>query len=319
MSAALKLLEPAYSDDDARWAACLARDASADGAFWSCVSTTGVYCRPTCAGRPLRKNVTFVRTRQEAERAGYRPCKRCRPERFVAGPVARRIAEIDWRRVGAALDAQGWARLGTLLTDDECAGLIADYGDDGLYRSTVTMSRHGFGEGEYRYFADPAPPLVKNLREGLYPHLVPIASEWARTLGREHAYPADHAAYRRRCAEAGQLRPTPLILKYGPGGYNRLHQDLYGGEAFPLQAVVALSEPGKDYEGGAFILSEQAPRRQSRAEALTLRRGEALVFAVNERPAEGARGAYRVKMRHGIATIEKGARYALGVIFHDAP
>ncbi len=318
MSAALKLVDAPYADDDARWRACLARDAGADGAFWSCVSTTGVYCRPSCAGRPLRKNVTFVRTRNEAERAGYRPCKRCRPDRYVEGPAARRIAEIDWPRAEAALDAQGWARLGTLLKEEECAGLIEGYGDDARYRSTVAMRRHGFGEGEYRYFADPAPPLVKVLREGVYPHLAPLASRWMAALGRPRAYPKDHAAYRALCAGAGQTRPTPLILKYGAGDYNRLHQDLYGGEVFPVQLVVALSEPGRDYEGGAFVLTEQTPRRQSRAESLSLRRGEALAFAVNERPVSGARGTYRVKMRHGLSTVTGGARYALGVIFHDA-
>ncbi|MEQ8935900.1 MAG: 2OG-Fe(II) oxygenase [Amphiplicatus sp.] len=318
MSAALKLVEPAYPDDDARWRACLARDWGADGAFWSCVSTTGVYCRPSCAGRPLRKNVTFVRTRNEAERAGYRPCKRCRPDRYVEGSVARRLAEIDWPRVEAALAAQGWARLGTLLTEGECANLIEGYADDARYRSTVVMRRHGFGEGEYRYFADPAPTPVKALREGVYPRLAPVASRWMEALGRPRAYPDDHAAYRAQCAGAGQTRPTPLILKYGAGDYNRLHQDLYGGEVFPLQLVVALSEPGKDYDGGAFVLAEQTPRRQSRAESLSLRRGEALVFAVNERPVNGARGTYRVKMRHGLSTVTKGARYALGVIFHDA-
>lgn len=318
MAAALQIVDTPYADDEARWAACRGRDANADGAFWICVATTGVYCRPSCAGRPLRHNVTFVSTRAEAERAGYRPCKRCRPDRLVIGPLGQRLAAIDWMRVEAALDARGYARLGTLLSEGECAGLIEGYADDALYRSTVAMARHGFGEGEYRYFADPPPPLVRSLREGLYARLAPTASRWAARLGKPADYPASHVAYRARCAAVGQTRPTPLILKYGPGGYNRLHRDLYGGEAFPLQAVIGLSRPGKDYAGGAFVLTEQAPRRQSRCEALTLSRGEATVFAVSERPVDGGRGPYRTTMRHGASTIESGVRYALGMIFHDA-
>ncbi|HXI88117.1 MAG TPA: 2OG-Fe(II) oxygenase [Parvularculaceae bacterium] len=318
MGAALKTVENPYETDDARWAACLERDKSADGAFWSCVATTGVYCRPSCAGRPLRRNVTFAASRAEAERAGYRPCKRCKPDRFVAGPLSHRLAEIDWARISAALDAEGWARLDALLTDGECARLIGAYEDDALYSSRVVMARHGFGAGEYRYFADPAPPLVAELRKGLYPRLAPIASEWAAKLGDRRSYPASHDAYRRECAVQGQRRPTPLILKYGPGDYNRLHQDLYGEEVFPLQVAILLSEPGKDFEGGEFVLTEQRPRMQSRAAVVPLRRGDAVVFAVNDRPVQGARGAFRAKMRHGVSTVRAGARFTLGIIFHDA-
>ncbi|MEX0644820.1 MAG: 2OG-Fe(II) oxygenase [Parvularculaceae bacterium] len=313
-----RLIENDFATDDAKWAACLARDESAEGAFWSCVATTGVYCRPSCAGRPLRKNVTFVAARAEAERAGYRPCKRCRPERFVAGPLHRRIADIDWPRAEAALEEQGWAHLGALLDEAECRDLIARYDADARYRSRVNMARHGFGAGEYRYFADPLLSPVKELREGLYPRLVPTAEKWANAFGGPRRYPTDHKSYRRECAAVGQSRPTPLILKYGPGDYNRLHQDLYGGEVFPIQVAVLLSEPGRDFDGGAFILAEQRPRMQTRAEVVLLKRGDAVAFAVNDRPVRGARGLYRAKMRHGVSTITKGARLTLGVIFHDA-
>lgn len=306
-----------YIDDDTRWAAVEARDRRADGAFYVQVATTGIYCLPSCPARPLRRNVSFAASRTEAERAGYRPCKRCRPERLVAGSLDRRLAAIDWTGAEAALAANGYARLGALLSGKECASLIDGY-DGGSYRSTVVMRRHGFGEGEYRYFSDPPPPLVGNLRSGLYAHLVPLAEKWATMLGAPRRYPAAHADYRKFCAARGQARPTPLILKYGPGDYNRLHQDLYGGEVFPIQVAFLLSEPGSDFEGGELVLTEQAPRRQSRAEVVPLRRGEAVAFAVNERPVEGARGVYRVKMRHGVSTVRSGARFTLGIIFHDA-
>ncbi|MBB5517795.1 2OG-Fe(II) oxygenase [Amphiplicatus metriothermophilus] len=314
----LRLAADPYPDDDARWAACLARDARAEGAFWVCVATTGVYCRPTCAGRPLRKNVTFVRARREAERAGYRPCKRCRPERHVAGPVSHRIADVDWARVEAGLDVEGWAGLGALLSKAECRMLIEAYDDEARYRSRVVMARHGFGRGEYRYYADPAPEPIAGLRAQLYPRLAAIAEKWAEAAGAPRRYPRDHEAYRRACAAKGQTRPTPLILKYGPGGHNRLHQDLYGEEVFPIQVVVLLSEPGRDFEGGAFVLTEQRPRMQTRVEVVPLRRGEAVAFAVNDRPVAGKRGVHRARMRHGVASVTAGARYALGIIFHDA-
>lgn len=319
MPANLKLVHPPQADDDIRWAAVERRDASLDGAFWTCVKTTGVYCRPSCAGRPKRENVFFVETRAEAEGAGFRPCKRCRPDRFVRGALEDRIEEIDWAKARVALNAQGWAPLGRLLDDEECAALIADYNDDARYRSTVIMRRHGFGEGEYRYYCDPVPEIVSTLRERLYEKLVPVANEWSAALKQASAaYPAQHGAYRRRCAMAGQTRPTPLILKYGPGDYNRLHQDLYGGEIFPLQVAILLSQPGKDFSGGEFVMTEQTPRRQSRAMVAPLEKGVAIAFAVNDRPVAGAARTYRVKIRHGVSAISEGERYCLGVIFHDA-
>lgn len=317
-SAALRLVQTNYETDDARWQACLDRDVNAEGAFWSCVATTGVYCLPSCAGRPLRKNVSFVATRREAERAGYRPCKRCHPDRYVAGPIRRRIAEIDWTRLETALDANGWAMLGTLLSCEECSAVISLYDRDEVFRSRVVMARHGFGAGEYRYFADPIASPVNDLREGFYPRLAPIAEKWAASLGAPRSYPETHADYRRECAKAGQTKPTPLILKYGPGDYNRLHQDLYGAEVFPIQVAILLSEPRRDFEGGEFVLTEQRPRMQSRAEVVPLRRGEAVAFAVNDRPVEGTRGVYRAKMRHGVSTLTAGARFTLGLIFHDS-
>lgn len=318
MSAHLRLVRP-HETDDQRWRAVARRDASADGSFWTCVRTTGVYCRPSCAGRPKRENVFFVESRAQAEAAGMRACKRCRPDRFVSGGVEARLGDVNWPAAFDSLKVNGWARLGTLLGDAECEALTDAYEEDALYRSTVVMRRHGFGEGEYRYFADPAPALVSSLRAGLYERLAPLANEWGAAMNKHHVpYPADHAAYRRRCASAGQTRPTPLILKYGPGDYNRLHQDLYGAEIFPIQAAILLSAPGRDFAGGEFVMTEQTPRRQSRAMIAPLEKGDVVAFAVNDRPMEGARGTYRVKMRHGVSAVIRGARYCLGVIFHDA-
>lgn len=308
-----------FDSDAVRWEAVRNRDRNADGQFWSCVKTTGVYCRPSCAGRPLRKNVFFVDSRAAAEAAGYRPCKRCRPERFVSGAISTRIKNVDWAHARERLNLEGWAPLGRLLSDEECAALIREYEDKDLYRSTVVMRRHGFGEGEYRYFKDPLPNLITQLREDIYAHLAPIANEWAKAMSSNATdYPERHATYRKLCALKGQRRPTPLILKYGPGDYNRLHQDLYGGEVFPIQIAILLSEPGKDFDGGEFVMTEQTPRRQSRAIVAPLKKGDAIAFAVNERPVGGARGTYRVKMRHGVSEIRAGGRYTLGVIFHDA-
>ncbi len=318
MTAALKLVHPLTDDDETRWGAVARRDAAFDGRFWSCVKTTGVYCRPSCAGRPHRENVSFVATRAEAEAAGYRPCKRCRPDRFIAGALADRIDTADWAGVRQRLDGDGWARLGRLLSDEECAALIEGYERDAQYRSRVIMRRHGFGEGEYRYFNDRAPAIVRELRMRVYEKLSPLANGWMRRLGAEARYPAQHGDYLKICAAAGQARPTPLILKYGSGDYNRLHQDLYGGEVFPIQIAILLSAPGKDFEGGEFVMTEQTPRRQSRAMVAPLEKGDAIALAVNERPVAGARGVYRVKMRHGVSEVRAGARYCLGVIFHDA-
>lgn len=308
----------APSPEDARWAAVSARDASADGRFYCCVRTTGVYCRPSCAGRPQRKNVFFVTTRTEAERAGLRPCKRCRPDRLVLGSVEERIDEIDWERAQAALNGDGFAPLGRLLSEDDCVALAGFYSADLGFRSTVVMGRHGFGAGEYKYFAYPLPQLIEELRTRLYARLGPVANGWLEKLGKVGAYPADHRTYRARCRAAGQERPTPLLLSYGPGDYNRLHQDLYGSEIFPIQVAILLSEPHRDFEGGEFALTEQRPRMQSRVHVVPLKKGDAVAFAVNDRPVEGARGTYRAKMRHGVSTIRAGRRMTLGVIFHDA-
>lgn len=304
---------------DACWAAVAARDPKVDGAFFCCVRTTGIYCLPSCAARPKRENVFFVRTRREAERAGCRPCKRCRPERLVVGGLRERLAATDWERAAAALDAGGFAVLGRLLDDDECRSLRRSFSEAALFRSTVVMSRHGFGAGEYRYFADPLPALVETLRRGLYQELAPLASEWRRKLGREGDYPATLDAYRARCAAAGQTKPTPLLLSYGPGDYNRLHQDLYGSETFPLQVAILLSDPRRDFDGGEFVLTEQRPRMQSRVHVVPLEQGDAVAFSVNERPVAGAKGVSRAAMRHGVATVQRGRRVTLGVIFHDAP
>lgn len=303
--------------DDERWQATLRRDASADGRFFCCVRTTGVYCRPSCAGRPHRTNVFFVRTRREAEAAGLRACKRCRPDRLVTGSLERRIDDVDWEKAEEGLNAVGFAMLGPLLSGEECAALSQSYSAASGFRSTVVMSRHGFGAGEYKYFADPLPPMVALLRRRLYARLAPIGSAWRQALG-GGAYPPDHDAYRALCAAAGQHRPTPLLLSYGPGDYNRLHRDLYGAETFPIQVAILLSQPGRDFSGGEFVLTEQRPRQQSRAHVVPLDQGDAVAFAVNERPVAGSRGAYRAHMRHGVSTVRSGRRLTLGVIFHDA-
>ncbi|OFX05570.1 MAG: proline hydroxylase [Alphaproteobacteria bacterium RIFCSPHIGHO2_12_FULL_63_12] len=229
-----------------------------------------------------------------------------------------RIAAIDWTWIGDGLDHDGFASLGRLLNDEECASLAAAYRADRDFRSTVTMARHGFGAGEYKYFADPLPPLVGDLRARLYARLTPVANGWRERFGDDKRYPTDHRSYRAICAAAGQARPTPLLLSYGPGDYNRLHRDIYGSETFPIQVAILLSEPGKEFEGGEFVLTEQRPRMQSRAHVVPLAKGDAVAFAVNERPVDGARGVYKAQMRHGVSTVHRGRRMTLGVIFHDA-
>ena len=199
-----------------------------------------------------------------------------------------------------------------------CADLAASYDADGLFRSTVTMARHGFGRGEYRYFAYPLPPLVSALRTALYPHLAEIANRWHARMSMDRRFPDTHAAFLAQCHADGQTRPTPLLLRYGPGDYNCLHQDLYGEHVFPLQVAVLLSAPGSDFDGGELVLTEQRPRMQSRAAVVPLAQGDAVVFAVNQRPMRGSRGDYRVTMRHGVSAIRRGQRYTLGIIFHDA-
>jgi hypothetical protein len=227
-------------------------------------------------------------------------------------------AAIDWTRASEDLDERGYAILPSLLGDHECDALIAGYSDEAAYRSRVVMARHNFGRGEYKYFAYPLPPLVARLRESLYPPLAAIANRWHGALGIEAPFPADHAAFLERCHAAGQTRPTPLVLAYEAGDYNCLHQDLYGEHVFPLQVAVLLAEPGRDFDGGEFVLTEQRPRMQSRVEVVPLRRRDAVVFPVHHRPVQGTRGVYRVTMRHGVSRIRSGRRHTLGVIFHDA-
>ena len=205
-----------------------------------------------------------------------------------------------------------------LLTPDECAATAALYDRGDGFRSHVVMARHGFGRGEYRYFSYPLPPLVQAFREIAYPRLAPLANRWAERTGRPERYPPEFATFLQRCHDAGQMRPTPLLLRYGAGDYNCLHQDLYGEHVFPLQMAVLLSQPGEDFEGGEFVLTEQRPRMQTRAAVAPLSQGDAIVFAVNSRPVSGTRGDYQVKMRHGVSALRRGQRHALGVIFHDA-
>jgi uncharacterized protein len=243
---------------------------------------------------------------------------RVKPVVSPAGSPAERVAAIDWNRVAGDLGEQGCAVLDQLLTPDECRAIAALYKDNGRFRSRVVMARQGFGKGEYKYFAYPLPDLVANLRTALYPHLAPIANDWNERMGIDQRYPGGDAAFLERCHEAGQSRPTPLLLQYGAGDYNCLHQDLYGELAFPMQVAILLSEPGRDFTGGEFVLTEQRPRMQSRPEVVPLRQGDGVVFAVHHRPVKGTRGSYRVNMRHGVSRLRSGRRHTLGVIFHDA-
>jgi hypothetical protein len=224
----------------------------------------------------------------------------------------------DWRRIAAALDDQGWALLPGLLDDADSDNVAALYDREEGFRSRVVMARHGFGRGEYRYFSYPLPPRIEGLRTGLYPHLAGIANGWQDKMGKEMRFPDRHADYIAHCHQAGQTRPTPLLLRYGPGDYNCLHQDLYGEEVFPLQVAILLSEPDRDFTGGEFVLTEQRPRMQSRVMVVPLKKGDGLVFAVNNRPVKGTRGSYQVKMRHGVSRLITGKRHTLGIIFHDA-
>ena len=225
---------------------------------------------------------------------------------------------IDWDRVSAELDAYGCAVLPALFEADRCVAWAAAYGNESLFRNRVVMERHGFGRGEYRYYAYPLPEELARLRTALYPPLAAIANRWQAALGLEERYPAEHAHYLERCHAAGQTRPTPLLLQYGAGDYNCLHQDLYGEHVFPLQVAVLLSRPGADFTGGEFVLTEQRPRMQSRAEVVPLGQGDAVVFPVHTRPVNGIRGIYRVNMRHGVSRVRSGHRHTLGIIFHDA-
>ena len=232
--------------------------------------------------------------------------------------VAERVAALDWTAITAALDAHGCAATGPLLTDEECRQLATAYDVEQLFRSRVIMARHGFGQGEYKYFAYPLPKLIADLRAALYPPLAQLANRWNDALEIALRYPRAHDALLAHCREAGQTKPTPLLLKYGPGDYNCLHQDLYGEQVFPLQVTILLSTPGVDFTGGEFVLTEQRPRMQSRAEVVSLHCSEAVIFPVQNRPIQGTRGTYRVNMRHGVSRLRSGRRYALGIIFHDA-
>jgi hypothetical protein len=235
-----------------------------------------------------------------------------------AGDISDRVGALDWDGIGRSLDTYGCATTGPLLSADACAALAAMYPRDTPFRSRIVMARHGFGRGEYKYFAYPLPDPIADLRAALYRPLSGIANRWNEALGIAQRYPAEHAAYLKRCHAGGQTRPTPLLLQYGAGDYNCLHQDVYGELVFPLQVAFLLSRPGEDFSGGEFVLTEQRPRMQSRAEVVPLRQGEGVIFPVHHRPVQGTRGIYRVTMRHGVSRLRSGTRHTLGIIFHDA-
>jgi uncharacterized protein len=232
--------------------------------------------------------------------------------------VARRVDELDWAAVGNGLDDVGVATIGSLLLPAECSALVEQYDEGGRFRSTVDMARHRYGRGEYRYFAYPLPPIVQRLRAAFWPHLLPIARDWAGRRGDDASWPDDFDEWIRCCHDAGQTRPTPLMLHYGPGDWNALHRDLYGDLVFPLQVVIGLEEPGLDYTGGEFVVVEQRSRSQSRATALTIERGDAVVFTTRDHPVRNSRGWSRSPVRHGVSTVHTGKRTTLGLIFHDA-
>jgi uncharacterized protein len=236
----------------------------------------------------------------------------------VGASADARVAAYDWQSIAAELDNAGCAILRALLPREECRTLAALYSDESHFRSRVHMARHGFGKGEYRYFRYPLPSLIGGLRTALYPRLAPIANGWNERMKLDERYPDDHATFLTRCHDAGQTRPTPLLLQYVPGDFNCLHQDLYGELAFPMQATILLSQPHKDFTGGEFVLTEQRPRMQSRADVVPLEQGDAVVFAVHHRPVQGSKGNYRVNLRHGVSRVRSGLRHTVGIIFHDA-
>jgi uncharacterized protein len=302
----------------AYWAALTTRDARFDGVFYYGVSTTGIYCRPSCPSpRPRRAHVSFHASTHAAEQAGLRACRRCQPQ-AMASDLGSRLEAIDWHESGAQLERCGAVRIPQLLTSAECRTLRARYADPTQFRARIVMSRHGFGSGEYQYFNYPLPPPLAGLRSACYRPLLPIANRWRAALGVPERFPQSHAQFLQSCWAAGQNRPTPLLLRYRAGDYNCLHQDLYGSCVFPLQLTILLSRPGEEFGGGEFVLTEQRPRRQSRVQVVALEQGDAVLFAVRERPLRGARGAYRVQMRHGVSAVTAGERFTLGVIFHDA-
>jgi hypothetical protein len=236
----------------------------------------------------------------------------------VADDAEKRIDALDWAKTKADLNAHGFAVLKGILGEAECRALAGHYPDDTHFRSHIIMARHGFGRGEYKYFAYPLPDVIGALRSALYPPLASIANGWNEAMGVDVRYPDDHGAFLKRCHDAGQTRPTPLLLQYGAGDYNCLHQDLYGEHAFPLQVAILLSEPGRDFTGGEFVLTEQRPRMQSRASVVPLHQGDAVAFAVHHRPVQGTKGVYRVNLRHGVSEVLSGQRHTTGIIFHDA-
>jgi hypothetical protein len=244
--------------------------------------------------------------------------RRARNTRATVPSIEARLAALDWKQVAASLDTDGCAVIGSVLSPEECKSLTETYGDDERFRSRIVMARHGFGRGEYKYFAAPLPDIVAGLRTALYPPLAGVANRWNEAMGVGVRYPDRHADFLERCHGAGQTKPTPLLLYYGEGDYNCLHQDLYGEHVFPLQVAFLLSVPGRDFTGGEFVLTEQRPRMQSRAEVVPLRQGEGVVFPVHHRPVQGTRGIYRVNMRHGVSRLRSGRRTTLGIIFHDA-
>lgn len=229
-----------------------------------------------------------------------------------------RIAAVDWQRIATDLDAHGCATAPSVLRPGECTALAESYAVDELFRRRIVMAQHGFGRGEYKYFTYPLPDVIAELRTALYPRLAGIANRWNESMRTTVRYPEDHAAFLQRCHRAGQIRPTPLLLQYGEGDYNCLHQDLYGEHVFPLQVTILLSVPGRDFTGGEFVLTEQRPRRQSRAEVVHLDQGDGVIFPVYHRPVPGPRGTYRVKLRHGVSRVRSGHRHTAGIIFHDA-
>ncbi|MFI4869567.1 MAG: 2OG-Fe(II) oxygenase [Steroidobacterales bacterium] len=238
--------------------------------------------------------------------------------RSAAASLTERIAQLSWPQLAAELDASGTARVPALLSALECAALAGCYANAALFRSRIVMAQHGFGRGEYQYFAYPLPALVAQLRAALYPPLATIANRWHEALQLEARFPPQHGDFLERCHRAGQTRPTPLLLRYATGDYNCLHQDLYGEHVFPLQLTLLLSSPRTDFRGGEFVVTEQRPRAQSRVEVVTLERGDAVVFASRYRPGQGARSAHRLTMRHGVSPVHAGERYTLGIVFHDA-
>jgi hypothetical protein len=241
-----------------------------------------------------------------------------RGTRATAPTIKSRLAAIDWEQIAANVDAHGCAIISPGLSPAECKALAETYDDDKRFRSRVVMARHGFGRGEYKYFTNPLPDIVAALRTALYPRLAAMANRWNEAVGADAHYPDAHADFLEQCHRAGQTKPTPLLLRYGEGDYNCLHQDIYGEHVFPLQVTFLLSDPAGDFTGGEFVLTEQRPRMQSRAEVVPLHQGEGVIFPVHHRPVRGTRGIYRVNMRHGVSRVRSGRRHTLGIIFHDA-